>query len=79
MSNSFTVSGGTVATTFYLLGFFEAGQSVSGTAQLIGDVEYRGQGLSKSSGTFYGFVESSTAAASNTTDVSPAPPYAWRP
>jgi uncharacterized repeat protein (TIGR02543 family) len=79
LSDSFTVSGGTVATTFYPMGFFESGQSVSGTAQVIGDVEYRGQGLNKSSGAYYGFVDSSTAAAGNTTDVSPAPPYAWRP
>ena len=79
LSDSFTVSGGTVATTFYPMGFFESGQSVSGTAQVIGDVEYRGQGLNKSSGAYYGFVDSSTAAAGNTTDVSPVPPYAWRP
>jgi len=79
LSDSFTVSGGKVATTFYPLGFFESGQSVSGSAQVIGDVEYRGQGLSKSSGTYYGFVDSSTGPAGDTTDVSPAPPYTWRP
>ncbi len=79
LSDSFSVSGGTVASTFYPLGFFESGQSVSGSAKLIGDIEYRGQGLNKSSGTYYGFVDSSTRPASNTTDVSPAPPYRWRP
>jgi hypothetical protein len=68
-----------VASTFYPLGFYEGQQAVSGTAQLIGDLEYRGVGLNKSSGTYFGFVDSSTPAASNTTDVTLAPPYAWRP
>ena len=54
-------------------------QAASGSANLIGDLEYRGQGLNKSSGTYYGFVDSGTAAAGNTTDVTVAPPYAWRP
>ncbi|WP_239470164.1 DUF6055 domain-containing protein [Archangium violaceum] len=80
LTNGFSVSGSArVASTFYPLGFYEGQQAVSGTAQLIGDLEYRGVGLNKSSGTYFGFVDSSTPAASNTTDVTIAPPYAWRP
>jgi hypothetical protein len=76
--NRFTVSGSAqVRTTFYPPGFFEAGQALSGTAQLLGDVEYRGQGLNRSSGTFSGFVDSSTANMS-LAEVTVAPPYAWR-
>jgi hypothetical protein len=78
LDNGFRVNGGTVATTFYPMGFFEGGQSVSGSVRLIGDVEYRGQGLDKSSGTYYGFVDSSTGPEGNTNDVSPAGPYIWR-
>ena len=63
----------------YPLGFFEGSQAASGSATLIGDLEYRGQNLNKSSGTYFGFVDSGTAAASNTTDVTVAAPYAWRP
>lgn len=80
LMNGFNVSGtAKAASTFYPLGFYEGGQGLSGSAQLIGDLEYRGQGLNKSSGTYYGFVDSSTSAASNTTDVSPAAPFTWRP
>jgi Family of unknown function (DUF6055) len=79
LSNGFTVTGSAkVATTFMPLGFFEGGQTASGTAQVIGDVEYRGQGLNKSSGTYYGFVDSTINGASNTTDVTTAAPYTWR-
>jgi hypothetical protein len=80
LTNGFSVSGSAkVAATFYPLGFFEGGQEASGSATLIGDLEYRGQGLNKSSGTYFGFVDSGTAAAGNTTDVTVAAPYAWRP
>jgi hypothetical protein len=68
----------TVQTTFYAPGFFETGQGLSGTARLYGDVEYRGQGLNKSSGSYYGFVDANTASAT-INDVTVAPPYAWRP
>lgn len=80
LTNSFSVSGSArAAATFYPLGFFEARQSISGTAQLIGDIEYRGVSATKSSGTYFGFVEPTTPAATNTADVTVAPPYAWRP
>lgn len=80
LSNGFKVSGSArAASSFYPLGFFEGSQSISGTAQLVGDIEYRGQGATKSSGTYFGFVDSSTAAATNTTDATLAGPYTWRP
>lgn len=74
----FSVSGSArVDTTFYPPGFFESGQGLSGSARLFGDVEYRGQGLNKSSGSFYGFVDSATPSAT-INDVTTPPPYAWR-
>ena len=78
LTNGFNVSGGKAATTFYPLGFFEGSQGLSGSAQLVGDVEYRGSGLNKSSGTYYGFVDSSTASASSS-DLTLPGPYTWRP
>ena len=78
-ANSFTVAGSAkVQTTFYPVGFFESGQGLSGTASLLGDVEYRGQGTNRSSGSFSGFVDDTTASA-NMTEVTTPPPYAWRP
>jgi len=78
-ANSFTVAGSAkVQTTFYPVGFFESGQGLSGTASLLGDVEYRGQGTNRSSGSFSGFVDDSSASASMT-EVTAPPPYAWRP
>lgn len=68
---------GKVLTTFMPLGFFEGGQGVSGSASLIGDVEFRGQGYNRASGTCSGFVDSSTCV--NALEVTAAPPYAWRP
>ena len=75
--SAFNMSSGTAKTTFYPLGFFESGQGLSG-ASLIGDVEYRGQGLSRASGTCSGFVDNATCTAPGT-DNTPAPPYTWRP
>ena len=75
----FSVSGSAVVeTTFYPPGFFETGQGLSGTARLFGDVEYRGAGLNRSSGSFFGFVDNATASAA-ITDITVAPPYTWRP
>ncbi len=73
---TFNMSSGTAKTTFYPLGFFESGQGLSG-GTLIGDVEYRGQGYSRASGTCSGFVDSATCVAPGT-DNTPAPPYTWR-
>lgn len=75
-TTAFTMTSGTAKTTFYPLGFFEGSQGLSG-GTLIGDVEYRGSGLSRSSGTCSGFVDASTCLAPGT-DATPAPPYSWR-
>jgi len=73
------LSGAAVArTTFYPLGYFEAGQSLSGTALLYGDVELRGTGLGLSSGSYCGFVDAASAGQS-IADATVAPPYTWRP
>jgi len=78
LSNNFSVTGDAqVFTTFYPVGFYEGGQGLSGTAMLYGDVEYRGQGLNKSSGSYSGYVESSSASQS-INDTNPTPPFTWR-
>ncbi len=80
LMNGFSVSGSaTAGATFYPLGFYEGGQSISGSAKLLGDIEYRGQGVNKSSGTYFGLVEGATSAAGSATDVTQAPPCVWRP
>ncbi|WP_434047473.1 MULTISPECIES: DUF6055 domain-containing protein [Sorangium] len=77
-ARDFDVSGSTVVqTTFYPLGWFGGGQSVSGTARLLGDVEF--VATSKSSNTFYGFVPGDWTGVSSVAEVTVAPPYAWRP
>ncbi|WP_437979424.1 hypothetical protein WMF11_27870 [Sorangium sp. So ce295] len=76
-ARGFNVSGSAnVQTTFYPLGWFGDGQSVSGTAKLLGDVEF--VATSKSSNTFYGFVPADWAGLSTVTEVTTAPPYTWR-
>jgi hypothetical protein len=80
LMNGFSMSGSAkAASTFYPLGFFEPSQSISGSASLVGDIEYRGPGSNKSSGTYFGFVDPGTPAAGNTTDVTVPPPYLFRP
>jgi hypothetical protein len=75
----FNVSGNaTTRTTFYPLGFFESGQSISGNATLYGDVEFRGASFSTSSGSYSGIV-SSTEHTAVGKEVTLPPPYAWRP
>jgi hypothetical protein len=77
-SNGFDVrTSGEVLTTFYPLGFYEGGQALSGSGSLLGDVEYRGQGLNRASGVCSGFVDPSTCV--NATEVTAPPPYTWRP
>jgi hypothetical protein len=75
-NTAFNVSSGTVKTTFYPLGFFANGQSLSG-GSLVGDVELQGANVSRSSGTCSGFVDGSTCTAPGS-DATPMPPYAWR-
>jgi hypothetical protein len=75
-NTAFNVSSGTVKTTFYPLGFFANGQSLSG-GSLVGDVELQGANVNRSSGTCSGFVDGSTCTAPGS-DATPMPPYAWR-
>jgi hypothetical protein len=78
ITNSFNVStSGKVQATFYPLGYFGNDQGVSGSASLIGDVEYQSEGLNRSSGTCSGYVDSATCA-SGAAEVTVAPPYSWR-
>jgi hypothetical protein len=74
-----------VATTLLGIGELEKGIVLSGTAQLIGDVEQRGTPLA--SGVHYGFVDAATAAdpkrgaalTAPVPEVTAAPDYRWRP
>ncbi|ACE86181.1 DUF6055 domain-containing protein [Cellvibrio japonicus] len=77
-ASSFGVSGSArVLGTFYPLGWFGSNQSVSGTATLLGDLEFIAS--SKTSNTFYGFVPNDWNGVSSVTEVTIAPPYTWRP
>jgi hypothetical protein len=77
--NAFSVSGtAQVRTTFYPLGFFEAGQSAAGTLNLYGDVEYRGAGLALASGTRSGFVDA-TSTVGSASDINQKTAWTWRP
>jgi Family of unknown function (DUF6055) len=74
-----TVNGGTENVSWpYAPGWFERPQSISGTAQLLGDIEYRGASMTESSGSFCGFVDNTVGSNCAGADVTPAPPYAWR-
>ena len=75
-----TVSGGTENVSWPLApGWFETPQSVSGTAQLLGDIEFRGANMTESSGSWCGFVDNTiTSANCGQADVTIAPPYTWR-
>ena len=74
-----TVNGGTVNVSWpYAPGWFERPQSISGSAQLLGDIEYRGANLTESRGSYCGFVDSTIASNCTGADASAPPPYAWR-
>jgi hypothetical protein len=81
LQNGFTVSGtATVSVAWpYGPGWFEPPQSVSGTAALLGDIEYRGANLTETSGSYCGFVDNTIASNCTGADVTVAPPYVWRP
>jgi hypothetical protein len=77
-----------VSTVFQGPGTFESSQSVSGTGQVWGDLELRGQGIDVASGVYYGFVDSAALSANPSQgaertapspEVTSPPPYAWRP
>lgn len=77
-ASSFSVSGSAnVLDVFYPLGWFGSGQSVSGTATLLGDLEFIAG--SKSANTFYGFVPDDWNGVSSAPELTLAPPYSWRP
>jgi len=73
-NRGFTVSGSpTVQTTFLPLEWF-GGSSVSGSATLVGDVEYN---TDVSSGFHYGLVDGTSRSVVG--EVTTPPPYNWRP
>lgn len=73
---AFDITAGEARTTFYPLGYFEGNQGLAG-GTLIGDVEYRGNGLRRTSGTCSGFVDQATCLAPGV-EATPLPPYSWR-
>jgi len=78
-NNAFVVGGSAqVHTSFYPLGFFEPGQAASGTANIYGDVEYRGVGLNISAGNRSGFVDA-TSTVGQASDINSKTRPAWRP
>jgi hypothetical protein len=81
MRNGLTVSGtATVSLAWpYAPGWFESPQSVSGTAQLLGDLEYRGANMTETSGSYCGLVDNTVQSNCAGMDVTVAPPFAWRP
>ncbi|MET0357582.1 MAG: DUF6055 domain-containing protein [Cellvibrio sp.] len=66
-----------VKSVFYPLGWFGSNQSATGTASLLGDLEF--VAASKSSNIFYGFVDDNWAGVTSATEVTTPPPYIWRP
>jgi hypothetical protein len=86
LSGGNTVTGTAhVGTVFQGPGMFEAGQTISNTGQLYGDVELRGQGLNVTAGVYYGFVDNTVAGVANmggnrtapVPEVTKAGPYTW--
>jgi len=73
----FSVSGTALLRgTFYPLGWFGSNQSISGSAQYLGDLEVYSQ--NKSSGVFYGLVDDAWDGVSSAPEVTTPPPYSWR-
>jgi hypothetical protein len=88
VSGGLTVSNNAhVGTVFQGPGTFESGQIVSGTGQILGDIELRGQGFNVSSGVYYGFVDNTVTVDTKQGSARTAPvpevtapgPYVWRP
>jgi len=79
VKSGMTVSGGTENVSWpYAPGWFETPQSVSGTAQLLGDIEFRGANMTEASGSYCGFVDNTISSNCTGADVTVAPPYTWR-
>ena len=80
VKSGMTIIGGTESVAWpYAPGWFEPPQSLSGTAQLLGDIEYRGANLTETSGAFCGYVDNTISSNCTGADVTQAPPYVWRP
>jgi hypothetical protein len=81
LMNGMTVSGTARVTLGWPNGpgWFERPVSASGTAVLLGDIEYRGANLNQSSGSYCGFVDNTITNNCAGADVTVAPPYVWRP
>ena len=79
VGSEMTVSGDTKNVAWpYSPGLFEHPQSISGTAQLLGDIEYRGANQTETSGSFCGYVDDTISSNGTVTDVTAVPPYSWR-
>ncbi|HXU65490.1 MAG TPA: sugar-binding protein, partial [Polyangia bacterium] len=79
VGSGMTVSGGTENVSWpYAPGWFERPQSISGTAQLLGDIEYRGANQTETSGSYCGFVDNTISSNCTGADATVAPPYTWR-
>jgi hypothetical protein len=76
-----------VRTVFQGPGTFDSGQAIRGTAQILGDIELRDQGLNLSQGVFYGYVDQAMSSQSQhgaaqsaaPLEVTAPGPYSWRP
>jgi len=81
MTSNLSVSGSARVSVAwpYAPGFFEHPQQASGTAQLLGDIEYRGANLNETSGSYCGFVDSTVSSNCTAADVTVPSPYVWRP
>jgi hypothetical protein len=78
VKSGMTVSSGTENLGWpYAAGWFESPQVLAG-ATLLGDLEYRGANLSKTSGAYCGFVDDSVNSNCTGADVTTPPPYTWR-
>jgi hypothetical protein len=89
VAGGLSVSGkAVVATVFQAPGTFERGQKISGTGQILGDVELRGTNVEISKGVFYGMIDSTAIGATNPSqgadrtapvkEVTAPGPYVWR-
>jgi len=78
VKSGMTISSGTEQVAWAMSpGWFESPQSLAG-ATLLGDIEYRGANLSKTSGSYCGFVDSTVNSNCTGADVTTPPPYTWR-
>ena len=81
LETSATISGSAKVQLAWPYGpaWFEKPQTISGSAVMLGDLELRGANQGESSGTYCGFVDDTVMNNCTPSDVTAAPPYAWRP